>query len=96
VAKSEFLQNPVEQKVISVCRNEIKREANFCFKNLDNLRTFMKNKIKLFGIHPDNKPVADYAQNGEENKGNGLAEPLKVACEGFRGIRVEYSQQTRR
>jgi hypothetical protein len=56
----------------------------------------MKNKIKLFIIHPDNKRVAYYIQNGEENKGNGLAEPLKVACEGFRGIGVEYSQQTRR
>jgi hypothetical protein len=56
----------------------------------------MKNKIKLFIIRPDNKPVADYAQNGEENKGNVLAEPLKVACEGFRGIRAEDCQQTRR
>jgi hypothetical protein len=56
----------------------------------------MKNKIKLFIIYRDNKPVADYAQNREENKGNVLAEHLKVACEGFRGIRVEYWQQTRR
>jgi hypothetical protein len=24
----------------------------------------MKNKIKLFIIHPANKPIADYAQNG--------------------------------
>jgi hypothetical protein len=46
----------------------------------------MKNNIKLFVIRP-NKSVADYAQNGEENKGNVLAEPLKVACESFRGIR---------
>jgi len=56
----------------------------------------MKNKIKLFLIHPINKPVADYAQNGEENKGNVLAEPLKVACKVFHGISVEYCLQTRK
>jgi hypothetical protein len=56
----------------------------------------MKNKIKLFLIHLINKPVADYAQKGEENKGNVLAEPLKVACKGVRGISVEYCLQNRR
>lgn len=96
VTKSAFLQNPVEQKVTLVCGNEIKCATNFCFKNSDNCARLCKTKLNYFFIHPDNKPVADYAQNGEENKGNALAEPLKVACEGFLGIRVEYCQQTKK